>query len=266
MSWHCSQALAAEFSQRGCLDAALCARLNESRTAAKSLCDGKRKVSFRRFRSGATLKPSTASRGVARWISSLRGSPVKTFQSRATVPGLTANGPGNGEMSCASFVKFSPRESTWKTHRCLFPEDLPESSVILPRWGSMRGGVVTAGPDLEPPPMESGSGLSLIRPTARDWKGPSGAAFRAKYGNHNLADCLGGTPNPEFSEWVMGWPIGWTDLAPLATDSFRRWRRGHFTSWEDNQAGRLITRGIARTGGRGRCSPRPTNRRTEKGV
>jgi hypothetical protein len=28
----------------------------------------------------------------------------------------------------------------------------------------------------------------------------------------------GGKLNPQWVEWLMGWPIGWTDCAPLATD------------------------------------------------
>jgi len=27
--------------------------------------------------------------------------------------------------------------------------------------------------------------------------------------------------NPLFVEWLMGWPIGWTDFAPLETASSR---------------------------------------------
>lgn len=29
--------------------------------------------------------------------------------------------------------------------------------------------------------------------------------------------------NPMFMEWLMGLPIGWTDLKPLATESYRQW-------------------------------------------
>jgi hypothetical protein len=38
---------------------------------------------------------------------------------------------------------------------------------------------------------------------------------------------IGGTLNPTWVEWLMGWPIGWTDLKPLATDKFRKWRHSH---------------------------------------
>jgi hypothetical protein len=28
----------------------------------------------------------------------------------------------------------------------------------------------------------------------------------------------GGRLNPQWVEWLMGWPVGWTDLKPLETD------------------------------------------------
>ena len=33
-----------------------------------------------------------------------------------------------------------------------------------------------------------------------------------------LADQVGGSLNPTWVEWLMGWPLGWTDLKPLETD------------------------------------------------
>jgi len=38
---------------------------------------------------------------------------------------------------------------------------------------------------------------------------------------------LGGQLNPDWVEWLMGWPIGWTDLKPLGMDKFREWLRLH---------------------------------------
>ena len=35
----------------------------------------------------------------------------------------------------------------------------------------------------------------------------------------------GGQLNPQWVAWLMGFPIGWTDFAPLATQSFRSWQR-----------------------------------------
>jgi hypothetical protein len=37
----------------------------------------------------------------------------------------------------------------------------------------------------------------------------------------------GGQLNPMWVEWLMGWPLGWTDLRPLATDKFRQWCASH---------------------------------------
>jgi hypothetical protein len=36
-----------------------------------------------------------------------------------------------------------------------------------------------------------------------------------------------GALNPPWVEWLMGWPIGWTDLKPLETDKFQAWLRSH---------------------------------------
>ena len=36
-----------------------------------------------------------------------------------------------------------------------------------------------------------------------------------------------GQLNPSWVEWLMGWPIGWTDLKPLAMDKYRQWLHSH---------------------------------------
>ena len=36
-----------------------------------------------------------------------------------------------------------------------------------------------------------------------------------------------GQLNPMWVEWLMGWPLGWTDLKPLEMDKFLVWRRQH---------------------------------------
>jgi len=37
----------------------------------------------------------------------------------------------------------------------------------------------------------------------------------------------GGKLNPMWVEWLMGWPLGWTDLKPLETDKFQKWQDEH---------------------------------------
>lgn len=46
----------------------------------------------------------------------------------------------------------------------------------------------------------------------------------------------GGQLNPTWVEWLMGWPLEWTDLRPLATDKFRQWRHSHGAFSEANDA------------------------------
>lgn len=89
-------------------------------------------------------------------------------------------------------------------------------------------------------------------PTSRDWKDGSycpnvpvnGLLGRAVWatpsvcGNYNrkgasptsgdgLATQAGGALNPEWVEWLMGWPLGWTDCEHSATDRFRQWLCAH---------------------------------------
>ena len=60
--------------------------------------------------------------------------------------------------------------------------------------------------------------LKCATPTARDWK--SGKASQATHDRNSrpLSEQIGGSLNPTWVEWLMGWPLGWTDLKPLATD------------------------------------------------
>jgi hypothetical protein len=71
-------------------------------------------------------------------------------------------------------------------------------------------------------------------PQARDATPRGGQAKRyldPKRSN-DLPDALsavgnGGSLNPRWVEWLMGWPIGWTSCAPLATDKFQQWCEQH---------------------------------------
>ncbi|KPG94781.1 hypothetical protein AK821_18410 [Pseudomonas sp. RIT-PI-r] len=47
--------------------------------------------------------------------------------------------------------------------------------------------------------------------------------------DHAVMASDGGQLNPEWVEWLMGWPIGWTELKPLAMDKFREWQQQHST-------------------------------------
>jgi hypothetical protein len=63
-------------------------------------------------------------------------------------------------------------------------------------------------------------------PCARDWKSGTGAQERLGHALP-LSSAIGGQLNPPWTEWLMGWPIGWTDLRPLETDRFHKWPNSH---------------------------------------
>jgi hypothetical protein len=43
----------------------------------------------------------------------------------------------------------------------------------------------------------------------------------------SMAAGNGGKLNPDWVEWLMGWPIGWSALEPLATDRYQEWLQRH---------------------------------------
>jgi hypothetical protein len=44
------------------------------------------------------------------------------------------------------------------------------------------------------------------------------APSESKRNTPTLGAQAGGSLNPTWVEWLMGWPLGWTDLKPLVTD------------------------------------------------
>lgn len=59
-------------------------------------------------------------------------------------------------------------------------------------------------------------------PNARDWKDGKTAGNRKSPGlgvvAHQLEPQTGGQLNPTWIEWLMGWPLGWSELKPLEMD------------------------------------------------
>lgn len=148
----------------------------------------------------------------------------------------------SGNRWLESSARYDPLSSSWKTHHCLFIEDLPWSSVILPRWGMTRSGYVYRHPNSERHMNAIAPGWlgeTFPTPTAAMSKGSSNKALTRVDGRSRLRNRLdywverdgkNGRLNPEFVEWIMGWPIGWTALKPLATGRYHEWRRQHSPS------------------------------------
>ena len=61
-------------------------------------------------------------------------------------------------------------------------------------------------------------------PSANDWKGSSKEGQRRGQLTDPAMGAVpaGGELNPEWVEWLMGYPAGWTDLGDLEMPSFRR--------------------------------------------
>jgi len=149
---------------------------------------------------------------------------VKTSPSPEAEPVSMESGPDYGPRWLESSVRFDRGSSSWKTHRQLFAEVLDESSVILPRWGMIRDGVVFQRPKSELHTDGIDFGSLLPTPVASDIH-----HRKTKYaqGGSALSFVIGGPLNPNWVEWLMGWPIGWTDSGPLEMAKFRRWLDEH---------------------------------------
>lgn len=57
-------------------------------------------------------------------------------------------------------------------------------------------------------------------PNTIDAKGGTRRAQDGKKHQTQLCHVVGGQLNPTWVEWLMGWPLGWTDLEPSATDKY----------------------------------------------
>ena len=74
--------------------------------------------------------------------------------------------------------------------------------------------------------------LEFPTPGFNDFKSGKGYDHGDKKQTPQLRHISGGLLNPEWVEWLMGWPLGWTDLKPLAMDKFREWQRQHSPCWQ----------------------------------
>jgi hypothetical protein len=67
-------------------------------------------------------------------------------------------------------------------------------------------------------------------PTAQDASNNGGPA-QMERNALPLNAVAGGALNPMWVEWLMGWPLGWTDCGASATDRFRQWCGSHGRGW-----------------------------------
>ncbi len=220
------------------LDGTPCALSNGNQVQEKSCCLGSAMDTCQGSQSGTMCRPSTGDRGVDLWMSSLAASRVRTSAQQEKAQASEESEAVCGSTWSALCLKCVPDTYSLRTVHCLWEEDLEWCSVTLPRWGMMRNGELWERTTLPVHTQESESG-SWPTPRCQMARRPNWD--RVENGNHkcNLEDYTAiqegltrgsgkWSLNPEWCEWLMGWPIGWTNAtAPLETDKFQSWLRLH---------------------------------------
>jgi len=167
MSWLYSRALVEAFSAENCSDGEPSVPSSAKSTPHLYLHSDKTTGTWIRFPSGMMCEPLTDDRGAELLTLYLAGFPAKTSAPRDVVQASPASEADSGPKWHELSMKYDPATSSWKTHQCLFDEDLPESSVTLPKWGMMRDGVLSERTTLALPTSGTESGL-WPTPTTQD--------------------------------------------------------------------------------------------------
>jgi hypothetical protein len=254
MSWLFSQALVEEYSEGISLDGAQSAQ-SSGKPTQQAYCAPDKMTAFSRLsRFGMTYKPLTATHGEALLMSYLAAFHAPTFPLQAEAQGLMEKIPQCGITWRGWLAKFDPDSYSWKTAQCSFIEESGESLETFPASGMTRNGMLWELPTLAHRTSATASGLWRTPDTGgggtsgilkqgknhrangqpvqirlvdqvnnpRLWPTPvarmhkdGGNPSEYKRNEIPLAAQAGGPLNPEWVEWLMGWPLGWTDLKPL---------------------------------------------------
>jgi hypothetical protein len=175
-------------------------------------------------------------------MSSAAASPAKTSPTPAREPGSTGNARVFGRSTPDWFASYD--RGTWwsRTLELFSPEGLTSFSGTWPRAGMTRNGTAYPLQPLAPLTAATGSGslptpkatdadrggrgdlLQVARgnpspsghfkwptPTKSDGEGGPGNS-KGRHGGENLRTAAGGSLNPTFVEWLMGFPRNWTEV------------------------------------------------------
>lgn len=178
-----------------------------------------------------------ANRGEEKSTASAEASPAKTSRQQAKARASTEREADYGASSPVLLAKYDRDTRSWKTPQCSLIEDSVECLETFPKSGTMRGGVLWELTTWAHPTVASESGFWRIpTPLASDGSKPQANCKvrhlrNSKFGarRHSVPYWILKNYNmrctPKMSEWLMGYPISWTDSAPLAMDKFRSWRQ-----------------------------------------
>ena len=222
--------------------------LNLNLTAEKSCSKDNETESSQNFQSGMMSPPSTENLGEEKSMLSVGDSLAKTSQAREEEQELMEKEVAYGNRWRESLVRYDLDTHSWKTHRCLWSEDLPWLSVTLPKWGMTHHGELLARIMLEQTTTEKGYGFwptpvaSECRDTwskpeslAKLYKGDRVARFLCKswLTSNSMPERV--VLNPCWQEERMMWPIGQSALKPLEMDKFHLWLQQHGEYLEENK-------------------------------
>lgn len=171
------------------------------------------------------------------WPTPTCGGGGQTLPEGTTPQGKTPE--GRKQTVCLERYVHEVRRGNWPTPRANdaqkrgdFDENNPRNGLAgaVKKWPTPRATDGTKGG-----PNQRGSKGDLMlasavhkfpTPTVQDAKN-NAAPSQTRRNSDPLNVVAGGRLNPQWVEWLMGWPIGWTDLQPLATDRFREWLAQH---------------------------------------
>lgn len=244
MSWLYSRALVEAYWPQNSATTAPSAPLSVMPTQHKFLRFDKTMEPSQLSQFGQTCAILTELDGEALLTAYLEGSPARTYQSQGGALELMAKDRASGHRWSGLLAKYDPESCELKTVQHSLFEDSAGSLLTLPRWGTWDATGVWAQAQQIQYVKASGSGLSLLRPTAQCWKAWTFKKYtsliRKNHADGNIqeqsARCFNKMITPLSNEILMQWPEGWTDSKPLEMDKYREWLHSHGKSLGDRAA------------------------------
>lgn len=242
-SLRCSQALVAEYLGENSSDGEQYAQLNVMPTPHKFWRNDKTMEFCDLSRFGLTLRLLTESHGEELLTLYLEDFHVRTFPALEKVQDSKGSEADYGQNLHGLLAKFDPATCSLKTAQCLLSEDSAEFCVTLPRSGTMQNGCVYPLTIAKRRTSATGSGL-WPTPSVTTTGGPTGlgggSGNKKKLEKMGMSAMATGRLNPRWTEWLMGWPCGWTKLTPLSSDAlamdkFQEWLQQHSISYRGDE-------------------------------
>ena len=235
MSWHFSRALVAEYSVANSSDGEPSAPLNGNHTPQAYLSPVRMTAFSRLSRYGMTCEPLTEKLGEELLTWFLAGFHARTYPAQEKAQESTESAAECGRTWPESLAKYDHDSRLWKTPQCSLLEGLDVYSETWPRWGMMRNGECLALDISGRGIFVKESGWWLPTIGKNEYRGTSRERFRGSKEFRGAKMCEGlrtcaDDPTyltPNFAEYAMGWPVTWTELAPLETDKYRQWLLSH---------------------------------------